>query len=1095
MRSLNKINSDFIAVGISFIIISTFSVLLYADFTSKIDVGDAKKIGVISFKRKVAQRKYSSQVVWEDLDQNVPVYNNDSIRTSDFSEAVIKLEDGTSINLDENSMILLAMLGDGININFSHGSISAKSGGKSKKEGEGSVSRIKIQSKGTSVSLGKGDIKLSRSANKELNLTVTKGTAEVKTGNEKKIIEKDQKVIISKDLKTKIFKLKLKLQEPSPGHFFITSQPAMPVKFSWEPVERGNRIFLEVSRNKNFTRPVVRKAVKGTSFAQNLAGGNYYWRLKVINNRSKKVESSEIRKLNIVKDQVVRLVYPQMGAAINYSVKPPNINFNWQQNKLASGYILEISRNPDFKSTKRSVRTSLTRLVIDKLREGKYFWRVRTKTSIDVAAYNGTSQVYSFNIVKKTQINPPRLISPQNGKNVSVHMFGEKGFLFSWRADSQIKSYDVFIARDSNFRKLEMRIKNNGNYFRMVKKLRPGKYYWKVVTSSKNLSKQLSSQTNSLSIVDIRKINLISPGNNVKFDIKEGDKYSSIKFSWTRSDIAGNYMFELSKEKNFAAVINRKITNRNYYNIIKLKPGVYYWRVKLLDKDKSKITESQSYMVNVHQFVKKDEIAKSDIGEKSEITIIPSVTGSLIYVNSKVMGRNKVTFNPVPGKSLKIEVKKEGYKPYADTIKLKPGEKREIEAVLTLLDAGKESATLKVTSSVKGSSIFIDNVFSGKDNAARKADPGKLINIMVKHKGFKVYREKVKLRPGETKVINARLIAVKEAKDEDVVKQPKYKWKKRIQWSTNFASSIMSDPVFYKSMIFVTTRKGTIARLNKNGNRVWTTNLGNVVKSTPGVSDKAVYVVNVRGWLFSLNIKNGKINWKKNIQGTLLFRSGPVAVKDKVFVATSQGMIYMFNEKGEKKWETDLEAGVFSSITLHGNTLYIGTDQSRVHAVNARNGRIRWTFRTDSRILSSSPKIYKGTLYIGSYKGTLYAINAMMGYLKWKFKTKKSILSTPVCMGSSVYFGSEDGIFYALNINSGKKEWEYNTKMKIRTGPGASGNEVFVLSGSTIYSLEKKSGKLMWREGFGNNINTSVTVAGNRIYFGLANGQVVSLKF
>ena len=87
MKFLSKLGSDFIVVGMSFVIISTCSFFLYANFTKKIEVGNVKKIGTITYKRKVAQRKYSGQVVWEDIEQNNPVYSNDSIRTSSISEA------------------------------------------------------------------------------------------------------------------------------------------------------------------------------------------------------------------------------------------------------------------------------------------------------------------------------------------------------------------------------------------------------------------------------------------------------------------------------------------------------------------------------------------------------------------------------------------------------------------------------------------------------------------------------------------------------------------------------------------------------------------------------------------------------------------------------------------------------------------------------------------------------------------------------------------------------------------------------------------------------------------------------------------------
>jgi hypothetical protein len=59
------LTSDSIFVGVSALLITSLSIFLYADFNRKIDAGNAKQIGTITFKRQVAQRKYLAQVVWE----------------------------------------------------------------------------------------------------------------------------------------------------------------------------------------------------------------------------------------------------------------------------------------------------------------------------------------------------------------------------------------------------------------------------------------------------------------------------------------------------------------------------------------------------------------------------------------------------------------------------------------------------------------------------------------------------------------------------------------------------------------------------------------------------------------------------------------------------------------------------------------------------------------------------------------------------------------------------------------------------------------------------------------------------------------------
>ena len=89
-------------------------------------MGEAQVIGTITFKKREAQRKYSRQVVWESLEQSGPIFNNDTIRTGEKSEAVIRIKDGTEFTMNENSMVTGRPLdGDQLDIEFSQGSLTA----------------------------------------------------------------------------------------------------------------------------------------------------------------------------------------------------------------------------------------------------------------------------------------------------------------------------------------------------------------------------------------------------------------------------------------------------------------------------------------------------------------------------------------------------------------------------------------------------------------------------------------------------------------------------------------------------------------------------------------------------------------------------------------------------------------------------------------------------------------------------------------------------------------------------------------------------------------------------------------------------------
>ena len=65
----------------------------------------------------------------------------------------------------------------------------------------------------------------------------------------------------------------------------------------------------------------------------------------------------------------------------------------------------------------------------------------------------------------------------------------------------------------------------------------------------------------------------------------------------------------------------------------------------------------------------------------------------------------------------------------------------------------------------------------------------------------------------------------------------------------------------------------------------------------------------------------------------------------------------------------------------------------------------------------SSPAIANGTVYIGSHDHNLYALDAATGKKRWSYKAGGLVGSSPTVSGNSVYVGSDDGRVYALRAS------------------------------------------------------------------------------
>jgi len=604
-------------IGILFLL----SGLLYYEMTKRLDAGDAKIIGTITFKQRTVQRKYASRVVWEDMEQHFPLRNKDSIRTATAADAEITLNDGTKIQLNENSMILLNLDEDKTNIDFAYGSLSAGNNGNS------GDSKIQIKTGDTSVSVGNGDVKLSKEEGKNLSISVDKGEAEiVSLGKESQKIGTDEKATLQdKDGKLEIKKQELKQTSPNDLARFYTQENFLPVtfEFSLNPSDKNTKI--EIAQNSSFTGNVVFEKISNTGFKKSLKEGVYYWRLK------SNEETSSIRKFTIYKTKSVDLVSPSNSQKIGTDESTVYINFLWTKSELSSNYKLEISDTKDFEKPIHSTTTMVNSLSFP-LGKGKYFWRV---TSTDPSGTKLTSITYGFSVMDSEKPKAPNLFNPPSGTNIDFVLAEKKGIRFNWSASSS--SHEFLLSQSPKFESVILQKSVDGNILDLKEKLRPDIYYWKVILKNKDGSLGESSSTNSFEIKTLGTIKLHFPKEDISISSK--DVYTGgISFGWEKLSSIGNYQLQISTDSGFSKIHKSYPTAQNKITVKDLEPGEYVWRIALLNSDNSILISSASQKLT---------IVSSQVGSKN------LDTGESISEETPEILDTKLIF-PAPGQILNM---------------------------------------------------------------------------------------------------------------------------------------------------------------------------------------------------------------------------------------------------------------------------------------------------------------------------------------------------------------------------------------------------------------------------------------------------------
>ncbi|MGQ9819624.1 MAG: T9SS type A sorting domain-containing protein [Candidatus Kapaibacteriales bacterium] len=351
--------------------------------------------------------------------------------------------------------------------------------------------------------------------------------------------------------------------------------------FRWNAVSNADLYEFQISDDYEFN--IIRESIiLGSTNWINYYALNYntmyFWRVRgKVNNA--------LGKWSIRTNFTTIIAPPELVSPLNNEgAVPIKPTFVWKASDGASGYVLQVSKSPNFNTlvyekafNNANDTTSTSQVVLDFYQT--YYWRVAAKTG---SIQSEWSEVWKFT----TKIQPPTLLSPIN------HTYGVPTIaILKWKPSPGGNIFEIQISLDSAFENKFFDGISQQNDQYQTKILEPfTKYYWRVRASNEDGTSDWSDVWWFITLIPAPE--LVTPADN------SNNLHTPIHFIWNAYPETEKHHIQISPNSNFSyLIVNDSSLVENKFTLENIDFNqTYYWRVR------SKIKEYNSNWSNSFQF-------------------------------------------------------------------------------------------------------------------------------------------------------------------------------------------------------------------------------------------------------------------------------------------------------------------------------------------------------------------------------------------------------------------------------------------------------------------------------------------------------------
>ncbi|MEQ9401426.1 MAG: PQQ-binding-like beta-propeller repeat protein [Longimicrobiales bacterium] len=254
-----------------------------------------------------------------------------------------------------------------------------------------------------------------------------------------------------------------------------------------------------------------------------------------------------------------------------------------------------------------------------------------------------------------------------------------------------------------------------------------------------------------------------------------------------------------------------------------------------------------------------------------------------------------------------------------------------------------------------------------------------------------------------------------------------------LAWGHEGWDYLLPSPVLAGGTVLVGSGDGHLYALDPaTGAERWRFRTAGRIRGAPAVVDGVAYVGSGDGVVYGVRVADGRETWRFETAGMDMdaadfgfdrtqIQASPAVVDGTLYIGSRDASLYAIDlSEGSTRWTLeDGSAWVVASVAVRDGRVFSGRSSGgRFRAIEATRGAELWV-RSTGGLVFSSPTVVDGTVYVGSGSGRLLALDAATGDVRWSLSTGGAIVSSPAVWEGRVYVGSDDGTVYAAKAADG----------------------------------------------------------------------------